>query len=68
MPGDDHGCETGCECIITNASSTEMALRIEKVFGVSMKTLTRMQNSHDIAQTRKREGEADLAPFETQVA
>ena len=51
-----------------NASSTEMALRIEKVFGVSMKSPMRMQNSHDIAQTRKREGETDLDPFETQVA
>ena len=51
-----------------NASSTEMALRIEKVFGVSMNTLMMMQNSYDIAQTRKREGEIDLARFETQVA
>ena len=30
-----------------------MALRIEKAFGVSMDTLMRMQNSHDIAKTRK---------------
>ena len=29
--------------------SPEMALRIEKAFGVSMDTLMRMQNSHDIA-------------------
>jgi addiction module HigA family antidote len=43
--------------------SPEMALRIEKAFGVSMDTLMRMQNSHDIAQTRKREGEIDVAPF-----
>jgi antitoxin HigA-1 len=35
--------------------SPEMALRIEKAFGVSMDTLMRMQNSFDIAQTRKRE-------------
>ena len=48
--------------------SPEMALRIEKVFGVSMDTLMRMQNSYDIAQTRRREGEIDLVPFETQVA
>ena len=48
--------------------SPEMALRIEKVFGVSMDTLMRMQNSYDIAQTRKREGEIDLVPFETRVA
>jgi addiction module HigA family antidote len=43
--------------------SSEMALRIEKAFGVSMDTLMRMQNSFDIAQARKREGEIDVAPF-----
>ena len=35
--------------------SGEMALRIEKAFGVSMDTLMRMLSSYDIAQTRKRE-------------
>ena len=44
--------------------SPEMALRIEKAFGVSMDTLMRMQNSYDIAQTRKREGDINLVPFE----
>ena len=44
--------------------SPEMALRIEKAFGVSMDTLMRMQNSYDIVQARKREDEIDLAPFE----
>lgn len=43
--------------------SSEMALRIEKAFGVSMDTLMRMQNSFDIAQARKREGEIHVAPF-----
>ena len=43
--------------------SPEMALRIEKAFGVSMDTLMRMQNSYDIAQTRKREGEITVVPF-----
>lgn len=43
--------------------SSEMALRIEKAFGVSMDTLMRMQNSYDIAQARKREGEIKVAPF-----
>ena len=33
--------------------SPEMALRIEKAFGVSMDTLMRMQNSYDIAKARK---------------
>ena len=43
--------------------SPEMALRIEKAFGVSMDTLMRMQNSYDIAQARSREGEIKVAPF-----
>ncbi len=43
--------------------SSEMALRIEKAFGVSMDTLMRMQNSYDIAQARKREGEIKVSPF-----
>jgi addiction module HigA family antidote len=34
--------------------SGEMALRIEKAFGVKMDTLMRMQASYDIAETRKR--------------
>ena len=38
--------------------SPEMAVRIEKAFGVSMDTLMRMQNSYDIAQARER-GVAD---------
>jgi len=37
------------------ALSAEMALRIEKAFGVKMDTLMRMQSSYDIAQARKRE-------------
>ena len=41
----------------------DMALRIEKAFGVDMETLMRMQNSYDIAQTRKREGDIKVAPF-----
>ena len=43
--------------------SPEMALRIEKAFGVSMDTLMRMQNSYDVAQTRKREAEINVLPF-----
>ena len=48
--------------------SPEMALRIEKAFGVSMDTLMRMQTSYDIARTRMREGDIELVPFEGQVA
>ena len=35
--------------------SGDMALRIEKAFGVKMDTLMRMQSSYDISETRKRE-------------
>jgi addiction module HigA family antidote len=35
--------------------SGDMALRIEKAFGVRMDTLMRMQSSYDIAKARKRE-------------
>src|SRR5664279_3894121 len=40
--------------------SGDMALRIEKAFGVRMETLIRMQSSFDIAETRKREGQIRL--------
>lgn len=46
------------------ALSPDMALRIEKAFGVSMDTLMRMQSSYDIAQARKREGEIKVAPYQ----
>lgn len=35
--------------------SGDMALRIEKAFGVKMDTLMRMQSAYDIARTRMRE-------------
>jgi addiction module HigA family antidote len=43
--------------------SSDMAIRIEKAFGVSMETLMRMQNSFDIAEARKREGEITVARY-----
>ena len=43
--------------------SPEMALRIEKAFGVSMETLMRMQTSYDIARTREREADIKLTRF-----
>src|SRR6266576_5495575 len=43
--------------------SPEMALRVEKAFGVSMDTLMRMQNSYDIAQARRRASEIKVARF-----
>ena len=45
------------------ALSADMAIRIEKAFGVSMETLMRMQNSFDIAKARLRAGDIDVAPF-----
>ncbi len=47
--------------------SPEMALRIEKAFGVSMDTLMRMQNSYDIAQARTRAEEIKVALFEREI-
>lgn len=44
--------------------SPEMALRLEKAFGVSMDTLMRMQNSYDIARAREREAEIRVEPFQ----
>ena len=43
--------------------SPDMAVRIEKAFGVSMDTLMRMQNSYDIARARERAGQINVAPF-----
>src|SRR5436309_16083778 len=40
--------------------SGNMALRIEKAFGVKMDTLMKMQSAYDIAQTRKREKEIHI--------
>src|ERR1700733_15994213 len=44
--------------------SGEMALRIEKAFGVKMDTLMRMQSAYDIAQTRKRASQIDIPRIE----
>ena len=43
--------------------SPDMAIRIQKAFGASMETLMRMQNSFDIAQAHRREGEIDVTPY-----
>ena len=45
------------------ALSSEMALRIEKAFSVSMDTLMRIQNSYDIAQASRRAGKIKVARF-----
>ena len=46
-----------------SALSPEMALRIEKAFGVSMETLMRMQGSYDIARMRRMESKIDVARY-----
>ena len=43
--------------------SGDMALRIEKAFGVKMDTLMRMQSSFDIARTRGREGKIKVRKY-----
>jgi addiction module HigA family antidote len=44
--------------------SPEMALRIEKAFGVNMEMLLRVQTAWDIAVTRQRESEVHVSRFE----
>ena len=44
--------------------SGEMALRLEKAFGVQMETLMRMQSAYDIAQTRKRADKINIPRVE----
>ena len=45
------------------ALSPEMALRIEKAFGVSMETLLNMQAWHDVCVMRARTDEIDVRRF-----
>jgi addiction module HigA family antidote len=45
------------------ALSPEMALRVEKAFGVNMETLLRMQAWHDAAAIRSRASEIDVKPY-----
>ena len=44
--------------------SGDMALRIEKAFGVKMDTLMRMQSSYDIARTRERQGDIRIRRYQ----
>ena len=44
--------------------SPEMALRIEKAFGVDMETLLRMQAWHEANAMRRRAGEIDVKRFQ----
>src|SRR5436190_3627209 len=47
----------------TAALSAEMALRIEKAFGVKMETLLNMQAWHDAYTMRQRAGEIAVEPY-----
>lgn len=46
------------------ALSPEMALRLEKAFGVDMETMLRMQAWYDAAQMRARAGEVQVRRYE----
>ena len=48
--------------------SGEMALRIEKAFGVKMDTLMRMQAAYDIAQARKDAGKIRVRRYQPDAA
>lgn len=55
---------------LVNANSSlspEMALRIEKAFGVSMDMLLRMQAWYDAVEMRDRAGEIDVEPYKPEV-
>ena len=45
------------------AVSAEMALRLEKAFGVSMDLLLRMQAGYDAAQVRRRTADIDVRRY-----
>ena len=48
--------------------SGDMALRIEKAFGVRMETLMRMQASYDIVRTRAREKTINVRRYRRRAA
>jgi len=43
--------------------SQDMAVRLEKAFGIKLETLMRMQSSFDIAEAREHASEIDVAPY-----
>jgi addiction module HigA family antidote len=52
----------------TAALSPEMALRVEKAFGVNMETLLRMQAWHDAVAMRRQADEIDVKPYSAPAA
>jgi addiction module HigA family antidote len=51
-----------------SALSAEMALRVEKAFGLEMDTMMRMQTMFDVALLRKREGDIKVQRYEPKAA
>ena len=50
------------------AVTAEMALRLEKAFGISMDLLLRMQAGYDAAQIRRRSAEIDVRRYRSDLA
>jgi addiction module HigA family antidote len=48
--------------------SPDMAIRIEKAFGLKLETLMRMQNAYDIAQARLRAASIKVERYRGKVA
>ncbi len=48
--------------------SPDMAIRIEKAFGLKLETLMRMQNAFDIAEARRRAGTIKVERYRGKVA
>ena len=48
--------------------SPEMALRVEKAFGLNMETMLRMQTWYDCTRMRARTDEIDVKPYRTELA
>jgi addiction module HigA family antidote len=48
--------------------SPDMAIRIEKAFGLKLETLMRMQNAYDIAEARRRAGTIKVKRFRGKAA
>ncbi len=44
--------------------NSDVALRLEKAFGVSMELLLRMQTAYEVAQARERSEEVDVQPYQ----
>ncbi|MDP7546024.1 MAG: HigA family addiction module antitoxin [Alphaproteobacteria bacterium] len=44
--------------------SSDVALRLEKAFGVSMALLLRMQAAHEVAKARERAGDINVQRYE----